>query len=136
MHILLHRSHFDVDLRGLGGGLDKNEMGGGRMVDYLLSQQCRGELIGNEASFGSSSARRRPLLQWWHAKTGDARAAAAVQKYVGFLNGELAKGNKSAYGLNKFALVTGFVGLAVADLIEPWCTFSEGMQSDRPLTSF
>eukprot|EP00946_MAST-07B_sp_MAST-7B-sp1_P003928 g3928.t1 len=130
----------DVDLRGLGGGLDKNEMAAaGRMVDYLLSQQQpSGELIGNEASFGEQqrSPRAASLLQWWHAKTGDARAAAAVQKYVGFLNGELAKGNKSAYGLNKFALVTGFVGLAVADLIEPWCTFSEGMQSDRPLTSF
>ena len=27
------------------------------------------------------------------------------------------------YGINRLALPTGFIGLAIADLIEPWCTF-------------
>ena len=52
----------------------------------------------------------------------DARIATALAKYIGYLG--TAEGAATS-GLNKLALPTGFIGLAVADLIEPWVTFSK-----------
>ena len=31
--------------------------------------------------------------------------------------------NFDKYGLNQYALVSGFVGLVLADMIDPWVTF-------------
>jgi hypothetical protein len=47
--------------------------------------------------------------------------AAAASSLQGYL---LDKTNWNVYGINRLALPTGFIGLAVADLIEPWCTFA------------
>ena len=51
----------------------------------------------------------------------DSRIATALAKYIGYLG--TAEG-AAASGLNTLALPTGFIGLAVADLIEPWVTFA------------
>ena len=51
----------------------------------------------------------------------DPRVADAVSRYVGWLAS--AEGAQEA-GLNAVALSTGFIGLAVADLIKPWATFA------------
>ena len=32
-------------------------------------------------------------------------------------------GGAARVGLNRYSLVTGFVGLALADVVKPWCTF-------------
>lgn len=98
-----------------------------RMVQYLLDhQQPNGELIDpTVATVGEQqrSPRAVSLLQWYHQVTSDDRAADAVKKYWQFLQSPGAF-DPEKYGVNSYALVTGFVGLALADLIEPWCTFS------------
>ena len=73
----------------------------------------------------SGDAQRSPralsLLQWCDARLGgDASFGAAAQKYVNFL---LNPASARAFGVNALALPTGFVGLAIADLISPWITF-------------
>ena len=46
------------------------------------------------------------------------RIKVAIGKYFDYL-----KSHRAEYGINQFALVTGFVGLVTADLLQPWCTF-------------
>ena len=66
------------------------------------------------------------LLQWWHQKVEpDAKVAASIAKYATFLTNPA---NHEGYGLGGptarwLALPTGFVGLAIADLVLPWSTF-------------
>ena len=40
--------------------------------------------------------------------------------YINYLTNE---SNWDEYGLNSYALLTGFVGLSVADFLQPWSTF-------------
>ena len=74
----------------------------------------------------SGDAQRSPralsLLQWCYSNL-EARSdtKAAITKYINFL---LVGGGSAAFGVNELALPTGFVGLAVADLIHPWSTFT------------
>ena len=119
----------DADLRGLLDPAKVDVLGAAkRMVSYLLAQQtASGELLDpTVASFGEQqrSPRAMSVLQWYVAKTGDAAARAALGKYTAFLQ----RHAFGAYGVNRYALVTGFVGLGLADLIRPWSTFVGGLK--------
>ena len=73
------------------------------------------------------------LLQWYvqHVEA-DAAVEAAIAKFVKFLLdpakmksfGVCGADTGSASANEAHALVTGFVGLAAADLIMPWSTFN------------
>ena len=112
----------DADLRGLLNHTDVLKPAK-RIIEYLLEQQQpSGELLNPAvASFGEQqrSPRAMSILQWYAERTGDAAARDALQKYTGFL-----QRNWQAYGVNSYALITGFVGLGLADLIEPWSSFT------------
>ena len=75
------------------------------------------------------SPRVLSLLQWFDqrvAKGTDLNVRQSIQKYVAFL---LNPTNRPNYGIAApgwLALPAGFVGLAAADLISPWCTFGPG----------
>lgn len=87
------------------------------------------DLEGTSSFTPSGDAQRSPralsLLQWYIATYGaDSTVTTAIKKFVDFLlNPEKTK----AFGVNTNSsggvLVTGFVGLAVADLLQPWVTF-------------
>ena len=67
------------------------------------------------------SPRALSLLQWYYQRVEPLPAVAnSIQRYVDYL---LQKKHWAPYGLNSLALPTGFVGLAIADLIEPFVTF-------------
>eukprot|EP00035_Acanthoeca_spectabilis_P024329 m.453364 g.453364 ORF g.453364 m.453364 type:complete len:416 (-) comp20483_c0_seq1:130-1377(-) len=77
----------------------------------------------------SGDAQRSPralsLIQWYLATYGpDPSIEESIHKFVAFL---LDDAKAKAFGVNTNStagvLVTGFVGLAVADLIQPWVTF-------------
>jgi hypothetical protein len=77
----------------------------------------------------SGDAQRSPralsLLQWYVATYGaDPKVEASIHSFVNFL---LDDAKAKAFGVNQNStggvLVTGFVGLAIADLIQPWVTF-------------
>lgn len=78
----------------------------------------------------SGDAERSPralsLLQWYAERVeATPEVVNAIGKFVGFvLNATASKGFGVAQWDNG-ALVTGFVGLAVADLVEPWSTFAD-----------
>ncbi len=62
------------------------------------------------------------MLQWYYTNvTQDPNVLAAIQKYLTYL---LDPQQSWDYGVNSLPLVTGFVGMVVADLLQPWCTFS------------
>ena len=95
----------------------------------LSNQQANGELIDPKtASIGEQqrSPRAMSLLQWYYQRTRDERANLAIQKYIKFLETKTAF-DPDLYGVNSYALVTGFVGLGLADYIQPWWTFSKGL---------
>ena len=123
----------DVDLRHLLPSISPINMTSSKaMIEYLLkNQQDSGELVDpSKASIGEQqrSPRAVSLLQWWHEKTGDPKALEGIEKYVHFLTTKTAF-DPSKYGINSYALVTGFVGLAMADIVLPWSTFSRGMKN-------
>jgi hypothetical protein len=72
------------------------------------------------------SPRVLSLLQWWHQQVdADPTVEAAITRYTDFLT---TPANHAPYGLGGptarwLALPTGFVGLAIADLLQPWSTF-------------
>eukprot|EP00729_Bicosta_minor_P015444 gene15444-2058_t len=76
----------------------------------------------------SGDAQRSPralsLLQWYYMHvSADKEVGTAIQKYATFLAN---KANQAQYGIGAptwLALPAGFVGLAVADLLQPWSTF-------------
>ena len=70
------------------------------------------------------SPRALSLLQWCFQRVeplGNPEFGRAIQKYVDFL---LDPKNSAGFGVKKGLLPTGFVGLAIADLIQPWSTFA------------
>jgi hypothetical protein len=87
----------------------------------------RAAAVGGSVGFSADGdAQRSPralsLLQWYHTRIqANSAYQTAIDKYVAFL---LQPSNSKAFGVNELALPTGFVGLAVADLIQPWVTFS------------
>ena len=75
------------------------------------------------------SPRALTLLQWYAARvdSGDAKVSRAISRFVDFI---LDPAKAAAFGVMQDAaptkggaLVTGFVGLALADLVAPWVTF-------------
>ena len=74
----------------------------------------------------SGDAQRSPralsLLQWCYQRLSppDVRHAKAADAFIEFL---LADVDVGAFGVNNLSLPTGFVGLALADYIQPWATF-------------
>jgi hypothetical protein len=122
----------DADLRGLLDSFKLNvTVPAKRMIEYLLqNQQPNGELIDPKiASIGEQqrSPRALSILQWYYQITLDIRAKEAINKYIHFLQQSDLSFDPNKYGINSYALVTGFVGLGLADLILPWCTFSKGL---------
>jgi hypothetical protein len=96
-------------------------------IEYLLRMQgANGALLPN-GSTGEirRSARAVSLLHWWYSSVDptDERVARAVSKYtVDWLQSD--EGAK-AEGVAEMSLSSGFIGLAVADLIKPWSTFTK-----------
>ncbi|HOF38450.1 MAG TPA: hypothetical protein PLD73_00125 [Candidatus Hydrogenedentes bacterium] len=67
------------------------------------------------------SPRALTLLTWAYPWTAQHDAVArAVNAYCAFL---LNPENSAAYGIKELVRTSGFVGLAVADLLQPHCTF-------------
>lgn len=67
------------------------------------------------------SPRALSFLQWCHSRVHALPAFEdSINKYVDFLLNET---NSKDFGVNTLALPTGFVALAVADLLQPWVTF-------------
>ncbi|MFO7974356.1 MAG: hypothetical protein R6V12_06970 [Candidatus Hydrogenedentota bacterium] len=67
------------------------------------------------------SPRAVTLLTWAYPWTGKHEAVAeAVQQYCNFL---LDPENSKAYGVKELVRTSGFVGLALADILKPNCTF-------------
>jgi hypothetical protein len=72
------------------------------------------------------SPRALSMLQWCASRIPalptktKKQFESSITKYVGFLLNET---NSKDFGVNTLALPTGFVALAVADLIQPWVTF-------------
>jgi hypothetical protein len=82
----------------------------------------------------SGDAQRSPrvlsLLQWFDQRVAmgtDASVRKSIREYVAFVLNPI---NRPNYGIGApgwLALPAGFVGLAAADLISPWCTFGPGL---------
>lgn len=76
----------------------------------------------------SGDAQRSPralsLLQWYYQRVSpDPAVAKAIRMYATFIT---TAANQAQYGIGAptwLTLPTGFVGLAVADLLQPWSTF-------------
>jgi len=91
-------------------------------VEWLLRTQ------NGDGSWGeprSQDQQRSPgvvtLLAWYYRVVeADPRIASAVQRYCRFL---LDPANSKQYGVKTLVRTTGFVGLVMADLIEPLVTF-------------
>ncbi len=67
------------------------------------------------------SPRALTLLTWAYPWTAEQEAVArAVNAYCAFL---LNPENSAAYGIKELVRTSGFVGLALADLLQPHCTF-------------
>lgn len=93
-------------------------------IAYLLAKQGADGALLPDGTPGEvqRSPRAISLLQWWYRHVhADIRVANALERYVGWL--QTPSGAKAS-GLNTLALSTGFIGLALADLIEPWVTFA------------
>jgi sialidase-1 len=71
------------------------------------------------------------LLNWYSASVNhDPRVRAAIDKFVAFL---LDPANSRAYGVKELVRTTGFVGLAVAEVLRPGITFQAGLAPATPL---
>lgn len=67
------------------------------------------------------SPRALSLLQWYYERVdAEPKVANSIQQYVNFL---LDPSHHDGYGIGSLALPTGFIGLAIADLIQPWVSF-------------
>jgi hypothetical protein len=95
-----------------------------------------GSAAGRLGFTASGDAQRSPraltLLQWCYQRLTPADPAhqLAVTKYANFL---LEPKNSANFGVNIVSLPTGFVGLAIADLIQPWVTFRSSTRAGYKL---
>ncbi len=92
------------------------------VVEWVLQHQ---NPDGSWGKLRSQDQQRSPgvvtLLAWYYRNGGaDPRVAGAVRRYCGFL---LDPERSAAYGVKSLVRTTGFVGLAVAELLEPGSTF-------------
>jgi hypothetical protein len=91
-------------------------------IEWLLQAQGADGLWGKAKSFDQQ---RSPgvisLLAWYHRTVDpDPRISQAVRRYFQCL---LDPANSRRYGVKELVRTTGFVGLAVAELLEPGVTF-------------
>jgi hypothetical protein len=91
-------------------------------VEWLLQTQNQN---GSWGEMASKDQQRSPgcitLLAWYYRTVeADPKIAASVQKYCQFL---LDPVNQSAYEYKRLLTTTGFVGLALANLLKPNVTF-------------
>ena len=70
---------------------------------------------------GERSPRCATLLQWYSIVVHRTEEVEqAIARYLAYL---LVPANSVRYGVNTVPLPTGFVGLVMADALEPWATF-------------
>jgi len=91
-------------------------------VQWLLAKQ---NPDGSWGKLRSADQQRTPrtvsLLTWYYRRAeADPRIAESVRRYCDFL---LKPGNSKAYGVKELVRTSGFVGLTVADILEPDSTF-------------
>lgn len=91
-------------------------------VQWLVKGQ---NADGSWGKLRSADQQRSPrcltLLTWYYNDVKpDAKVAQAVRKYCGYL---LVPANSKAYGVKSLVRTTGFVGLAIAEVLEPGSTF-------------
>jgi hypothetical protein len=91
-------------------------------IQWLLNKQ---NADGTWGQLRSPDQQRSPgavtLLNWYyHNVKNSAEVEAAVRKYAAYL---LNKENSAAYGVKELVRTTGFVGLAVSDMLVPGVTF-------------
>jgi len=91
-------------------------------VDWLVQTQ---NADGSWGRLRSADQQRSPsvvsLLAWYHHHAGgDPKVAEAVRKYCAYL---LDPANSTSYGVKSLVRTTGFVGLAIAEVLRPGVTF-------------
>jgi hypothetical protein len=91
-------------------------------VQWMLDRQ---NADGSWGKLRSADQQRSPravtLLTWAHRWIDPAEpVATAVRRYCAYL---LDPENSRAYGVKELVRTSGFVGLAVADILQPDCTF-------------
>jgi len=91
-------------------------------IEWLLATQGADGLWGKKQSFDEQRSPGVVTLLAWYGRTidPDPRIAQAVRKYCQCL---LVPANSQRYGVKQLVRTTGFVGLVVADLLEPGVTF-------------
>ena len=101
-------------------------------VEYLLDHQAENGILVVNGTMGEQqrSPRAVSLWQWYYENVNDEdpkfleRIRSGMDKYIHYIYN-----NFDQYGLNQYALVSGFVGLVLADTIEPWVTFVNNNES-------
>ena len=94
-------------------------------VDWVRTMQDKNGSLGVPMTPGGERATRiASLLQWAQLRldpTTASHAEAGVDMWVDYILSE-----KGAWetGVMVYGLPTGFVGLALADLVQPWVTWS------------
>jgi hypothetical protein len=123
-----------VDLRlRFGAGVEPQLSKLATTIEYMLAKQAAdpsGALLPMGPKFPDvttgevyRSPRAASLLQFWHQQIKpDARIPDALDKYFTSWLGSDA--GKRAEGFCSWAISTGFIALAAADLIQPWSTFA------------
>jgi len=91
-------------------------------VEWLLANQNDDGLWGQSQSFDQQRSPGVVTLLAWYYRTidPDPRIALAVRRYFQCL---LEPANSERYGVRRLVRTTGFVGLAVAELLAPGVTF-------------
>ena len=91
-------------------------------VEWLLQTQGADGLWGQARSFDQQRSPGVVTLLAWYYRTidPDPRIARAVRSYCQCL---LVPANSQRYGVRQLVRTTGFVGLAVAELLAPGATF-------------
>lgn len=94
-------------------------------IRWLVATQNADGMWGNVSTPLNGENLRSPraasLLQWWiGVHPDDAAATTALQR---FAKGVADDATATRLGVGSHNLVTGFVGLALADMLAPWSTF-------------
>ena len=103
-------------------------------VEYLLDHQAENGILVVNGTMGEQqrSPRAASLWQWYYQNVNGEdpkfmqRIKSGMDKYIQYIYK-----NFDQYGLNQYALVSGFVGLVLADTLDPWITFCKGGQKQK-----
>jgi hypothetical protein len=103
-------------------------------IDWLVKTQNPDGTWGEKRSDDQQrSAGALSLLNWYYLKADrDDRVRAAVDKYIGFL---LDPANSRMHGVKELVRTTGFVGLAIAEVLRPGITFHAGLAPSTAATN-